>query len=68
MGDQVELVNILDTEDFHGGDNIKTTVWNQKLAKIHKVLGNRDRFILVFIVVQVISASLTIVYLNGMYI
>lgn len=68
MGDQVELVNILDTEDFQGGDNIKTNMWNQKLAKIHKVLGNRDKFILVFIVVQVICVSLTIVYLNGKYI
>ncbi|XP_063436765.1 collectin-12-like [Mytilus trossulus] len=64
MGDQVELVNILDTEDFQGGVNIKTNVWNQKLAKIHKAFGNRDKFILVFIVVQVICISLTIVYLN----
>ncbi|XP_052084105.1 collectin-12-like [Mytilus californianus] len=65
MGDQVELVNILETEDFQSVDNIKTNVWNQTLAKIHKAVRNRDKLILVFIVVQVICISLTVAYLNA---
>lgn len=68
MGDQVELVNILETEDFQSVDNIKTNVWNQKLANIHKAVRNRDKFLLIFIVVQVICISLTVAYLNGKHI
>lgn len=68
MDDQVELVNILETEDFQSVDNIKTTVWNQKLASIHKAVRNRDKFLLIFIVVQVICISLTVAYLNGKHI
>ncbi|XP_052085147.1 uncharacterized protein LOC127722298 [Mytilus californianus] len=65
MGDQVELVNILETEDFQSVDNIKTNVWNQKLAKIHKAVRKKDKLILLFIVVQLICISLTVAYLNA---
>ncbi|XP_052084069.1 pulmonary surfactant-associated protein D-like isoform X1 [Mytilus californianus] len=68
MGEQVELVNILQTEPFQSGDNFKDDVWNIKLSEIHKASRKRDNLILAFIVVQLFCISLAVVvnfvYLN----
>ncbi|CAC5395253.1 Adhesive plaque matrix protein 2 [Mytilus coruscus] len=68
MVEQVELVNILQTEHFQSGDNFQDNVLNIKLSEIHKASRKRDKLILAFIVAQLFCVSLPIaanfVYLN----
>ncbi|CAG2256063.1 unnamed protein product [Mytilus edulis] len=68
MGDQVELVNILQTEHFQSSEHFQDNVLNIKLAEIHKASRKRDKLIAAFIIVQLfcvlLAVAVNFVYLN----
>ncbi|CAG2189332.1 unnamed protein product [Mytilus edulis] len=68
MAEQVELVNILQTEHFQSSEHFQDNVLNTKLAEFHKASRKRDKLIAAFIIVQLfcvlLAVAVNFVYLN----